>query len=146
MVALVCEDGECGIGVALGKSLIEGVGEEAEVVLVKTVAARVPEGERAATLLRVNAAPCNKSETIVGRQQMGLPKKPRGVLAIRVMVAARVDGDRCIAVLASRRARCSVPACEPNDALSLARRTKKAPGDWSRAPLRAVCGEGREEG
>lgn len=46
-VALVCEDGECGIGVALGKSLIEGVGEEAEVVLVKTVAARVPEGERA---------------------------------------------------------------------------------------------------
>ena len=47
VVALICEDGECGIGVALDKSLIEGVGEEAEVVLVKTVAARVPEGERA---------------------------------------------------------------------------------------------------
>ena len=77
---------------------------------------------------------------------MRLPKEPRGVLVIRVMVTARVDGDRCIAVLASRWARSSAPACEPNDALSLARRTKKAPGDWSRAPLRAVCGEGREEG
>ena len=75
MVALVCEDGECGIGVALGKSLVEGVGEEADAVLVKTVATRVPEGERAATLLLVNAASCNKSEIIGERQQMGLPKR-----------------------------------------------------------------------
>lgn len=144
-VALVCEDGECGIGAALGKSLVEGVGEVAEVVLVKTVAARVPEGERVAAPLRVSAASCNKSETIGERHQMGLLKEPRGVLVIRVIFAARVDGDRCIAVLASRWARSSAPACEPNDALSRARRTKRRPGTGTGRPcVRSAEREGRK--
>ena len=75
---------------------------------------------------------------------MRLPKEPRGVLAIRVMVAARVDGDRCIAVLASHWARSGALACEPNDALSRARRTKK--GARGLEPGALACGLRRGKG
>lgn len=98
-VALVCEDGERDIGVALflrvWTSLFWTKREGLQFFCAAFLLSVGGSCACGAVPLCVGAASCNKSETMGERQQTGLPKEPRGVLVIRVMVAARIDGDRC---------------------------------------------------